>query len=141
MAGVQDALDGLKARLETVRGLRVIDYNPSSWSDFPLATVGLAWRSGSQVGLGGASFEGEMLVTVIAPMRTTHPTCRDLMPFIDPLGAMSVEAAIDSDSTLGGSVDDARLVEVGEIGPRRMGGCTYAGADFRIRFVKQITGG
>lgn len=135
---IKTALDALASRLARVPGLRVSqDVSTDAWSEFPLAALRLESRNAAGVGLGGSSFEGEIVVTVIAG----GESAADLLPFIEPLGAMSVEAAIDSDNTLNGAVDYAKLVEVNGVGVRRIGGRPRMAADFRVRFAKQALAG
>ena len=134
---IREALGALETRIGDIPGLRVVrDGAADGWSDFPLAEVRFASREAARIGFGGSSFEGEIVVTVAASGERTA----DLIPFIEPLGAASVEAAIDSDNTLNGAVDYARLVEVSGVGVRQVGGGRRMAADFRIRFVKQAPG-
>lgn len=134
---IKTALDALETALRNIPGIRVVqDGAADGWSDFPLAEVRLASRDAAKIGFGGSSFEGEIVITVaVAGERAA-----DLIPFIEPLGAASVEAAIDADSTLNGAVDYARLVEVSGVGVRQVGGRRRMAADFRVRFVKQTPG-
>lgn len=48
--------------------------------------------------------------------------------YIDPYGASSLKAAIESDSTLGGVVEDLRVTGTQEYGPQDINGVTYLGA-------------
>ena len=134
---IKTALDALEAALRNIPGIRVVqDGAADGWSDFPLAEVRLASRDAAKIGFGGSSFEGEIVITVaVASERAA-----DLIPFIEPLGAASIEAAIDSDSTLNGAVDYARLAEVSGVGVRQVSGRRRMAADFRVRFVKQTPG-
>ena len=135
---IKNAMDALASRLARVPGLRVSqDASTDAWSDFPLAALRLASRNAASASLGGSSFEGEIVVTVVAGGESAG----DLLPFIEPLGAMSVEAAIDADNTLNGAVDFAKLVEVNGVGVRRIGGRPRMAADFRVRFSKQALAG
>ena len=135
---IKTALDALQTQLGGIPGVRVVqDGAAEGWSDFPLAIVRLASRDAARIGFAGSSFEGEIVVTVaVAGERAA-----DLLPFIEPLGAASVEAALDSDNTLNGAVDYARLTEVSDVGIRQIGGRRRMAADFRIRFAKQSPGG
>ena len=134
---IKTALGALETALRNIPGIRVVqDGAADGWSDFPLAEVRLASRDAAKIGFGGSSFEGEIVITVaVASERAA-----DLIPFIEPLGAASVEAAIDADSTLNGAVDYARLAEVSGVGVRQVGGRRRMAADFRVRFVKQTPG-
>ena len=130
------ATSGLKARLSVISGLRVLAYTPASWSEFPLAIVALAGRSASNVALGGRSFEGEFVITVLVD----DADSAGVGAFIDPTGASSIESAIEGDPTLGGSVDYAKLTSVTNIGRREIGSGSYPAADFTVEFVKQVSG-
>jgi hypothetical protein len=48
--------------------------------------------------------------------------------YIDPYGASSLKAAIESDSTLGGVVHDLRVTGTQEYGPQDINGILYLGA-------------
>ena len=134
---VKNALDALAARLADVPNLRVArDGETDGWSDFPLATLRLSSRTAAQTALAGASFEGEIIIEIAV----AGETAADLIPFIEPQGAMSVEAAISADTALAGAVDYARLVEVSGAGVREIGGRRRMAAEFRVRFGKRVGG-
>ena len=57
---------------------------------------------------------------------------------MDPLGTSSIEAAVDTDNTWGGKVDDGRLMSVDNPGHRKLWGGFYVGVDFHFRFVKSV---
>ncbi len=57
---------------------------------------------------------------------------------MDPLGANSIEAAINADVTWDGKIDDGRLASINNVGRRKLWGGSYIAADFRIRFVKGV---
>jgi hypothetical protein len=52
----------------------------------------------------------------------------NLDSYLDPYGAKSLKAAIESDPTLGGVVADLRVTESREYGPQDIGGVLYLGA-------------
>ena len=132
-----DVKRGIKTRLESIPGLRVITYEPEDWRDFPVAIIRLDSRGGSRAGVNGLSFEAEFVVTVMAGGAKRREAYDTLDSYIASAGAMSVEAAIDGDRTLGGVVERARLAGVENARVARMGGGRYAGADFRIRVEKR----
>ncbi len=130
------AVNGLAGRLRTIPGLRVVGFEPQKeWSEFPLAVVRLARRSAGGIGLSGASFEAELTVTVFVPDANPANALTDLYDFMETDGNSSIEAAVAEDPTLGGAVDDARLVEVVGIATRTAGGVRCGAADFRIRVI------
>ena len=129
-----DMKRAIKTRLESIPGLRVITYEPEDWSDFPVAVIRTDGRSASRS-------EADLVVTVMAGGSKRREAYDALDSYIAADGAMSVEAAIDGDVTLGGAADRAYLVGVDNIRIVRMGGGRYAGADFRIRVEKRREAG
>ncbi len=117
---------GIKTRLESIPGLRVVTYEPEDWSDFPVAVIKTDGRNGSL-------FEADFVVTVMAGGSNRRESYDTLDSHIATSGKMSIEAAIDDDVTLGGAADRAYLVGVDNIRIVRMGARRYVGADFRIR--------
>lgn len=45
--------------------------------------------------------------------------------YLDPFGASSLKSAIEADSTLGGVVEDLRVIETREYGPAEVNGVLY----------------
>lgn len=121
---------GIKTRLESIPGLRVITYEPEDWSDFPVAIIRTDGRSASRS-------EADFLVTVMGGGSNRREAYDTLDSYVAADGEMSIEAAIDGDTTLGGAADRAYLVGVDNIRTARMGAGRYAGADFRIRVEKR----
>jgi len=130
--------DGLKTLLENISGLRVYDHRPDSVNELPAAFVEFAGR-GEGLTLGGSSFVGRLTVIVLLPKAKPGDGYDDLTKYLDPLGTQSIEAQLDSDSTWGGSVDDGRVREFGNLRTLEIGGGRYVAADFRCEFVKQVS--
>lgn len=126
---------GLRARLETIPGLRVLDHPPDAVNELPAAVVSLQSRTASRT-LGGGGFEGRMRVTLLVASASVKEAYAALDRFVDPSGPQSVEAAVDGDNTWGGAVDDGRLASVENIGSRKLWGGEYVGADFVFSFGK-----
>ena len=95
---IGDAKAGLRARLETIPGLRVLDHPPGAVNELPAAVVSLHSRQGSRT-LGGGGFEGRMRVTLLVASASANEAYAALDRFIDPSGPHSVEAAVDGDNT------------------------------------------
>ncbi len=132
---ISDAKDGLVTLLATISGLRVLDHPADSISEFPSAVVMFESRNASGT-MAGSDFAGELKVVLLVSSSNTKEAYDTLDSFMDPLGANSVEAAINADVTWGGKVDDGRLVSVDNIGRRKLWGGSYVAADFHVRFVK-----
>jgi hypothetical protein len=135
---IKNAKDGLSALLAGISGLKVLDYPVDSVSQFPAAVVLFESRDALET-LGGSTFEGRLKVVLLVSSASTKQAYDTLDSFMDPLGASSIEAATDADSTWGGSVDAGRLTSIDNIGQRKLWGGNYVGADFHFRFVKSIT--
>ena len=125
-----DMKRGIKARLESIPGLRVITYEPEDWSDFPVAVIRTDGRNASRS-------ETDFVVTVMAGGAKRMEAYDALDSYIASDGEMSVEAAINGDLTLGGAVERIHLVGVGNIRIVRMGAGQYTSADFSIRVEKR----
>ena len=129
-----NARTGLRDRLESIPGLRVVDFLPETWSDFPVAVISLSQRRG-RIALSGTAFEGEFVVLLFLNPANPVQSLVDLDEYIAPAGAKSVQAAIESDASLGGSVEYANLKHIENVGLRQLGAERCAAADFLIRFV------
>ena len=123
--------------LATISGLRVLDHPVDSISEFPAAVVMFESRDASDT-LAGSDFKAELRIVLLVSSSNTKEAYVTLDSFMDPLGAKSIEAAINADATWGGKVDDGRLVSINNVGQRKLWGGTYIAADFHIRFVKGV---
>ena len=131
---IGEAKRGLAAALARVEGLRVYAYEPDGVHEFPAAIVRLESREPMET-LGGGAVRGSMRVEVLAPAMDARQADDVLGAFLEPQGALSIEAAVAADRTWGGTVDDGRLVRVENIGRRKVGGVQCLGADFCFWFV------
>lgn len=129
------AKKGLAAVLARVEGLRVYDYEPERVHEFPAAIVRLESREPVET-LGGGVVRGSMRVEALVPAADARQADDVLGAFLEPQGAQSIEAAVATDRTWGGTVDDGRLVRVENIGRRKVGGVQCLGADFCFWFVR-----
>jgi hypothetical protein len=135
---ISAARDGLKTLLENITGLRVYDHKPESVNELPAAFVEFVGR-GSRMTLSGSSFVGRMIVTVLLSKAKSGDGYDDMTKYLDPLGTQSIEAQLDSDTTWGGSVDDGRVREFGNLRALEIGSGRYVAADLQCEFVKQVS--
>lgn len=129
--------DGLKTRLDTISGLKVVRHLPEGSGEYPIAVIALAARR-TPIVLGGSSFGADFLVHILISNAETDDAFDMLDTYIDPLGSTSIEAAIDGDTTLNAKADFAALTLVDNIGWRAFGGGWYVGADFHIGVTKTV---
>ena len=132
---VEAAMGGLASRLGTVPGLRVMTHPPVSGGELPAAVLLFESREPALTLAGGAS-AGRIKAVLLAGQADAAGAFEALGSFMGAKGAGSVEAAVEADSTWGGSVDYGRLVSVGNVGRRKLWGGLYAAADFQFVFTK-----
>ena len=132
---VSEAMGGLASRLETIAGLRVLTHPPVSVGELPAAVLMLESREPGLT-LAGSAYSGSIRVVLLAGPADAAGAFEALGGFMDPEGAGSIEAAVEADSTWGGSVDYGRLVSVGNAERRKVWGGVYAAADFEFEFTK-----
>ena len=131
---IGDVKRGLAAALASVEGLRVYDYEPEGALELPAAIVLLESREPVET-LGGGAIRGSMRVEALVSAMDARQADDALLAFLEPSGASSIEAAAAADRTWGGAVDDGRLVQVDNVGRRKVGGAQCLGADFCFWFV------
>ena len=119
----------VRSALETIPGLRVLDYTPDTWNDFPLAVISFA-RVKVGPTLAGSRLSGEVKVTLMTGGTNLPETLSDLDPLIQ-----SVDAAVSADPSLGGAVHYIVLDRMENIGVRNMGPHRRATADLHLRFM------
>ena len=119
----------LKRVIQDIPGLRVLDYTPDTWNDFPLAVVSFA---NVRVGptLAGSKLAGEVKVTLMTGGPNLPETLADLDPLIE-----SFDAAVSADPSLGGAVHYIVLDRMENIGVRNVGPHRRAAADLHLRFM------
>jgi len=121
--------NAVRSALEAIPSLRVLDYTPDTWNDFPLAVVSFAHvRVGPT--LAGSRMSGEVKVTLMTGEANLPESLTDLDPLIE-----SVDTAMSADPTLGGAVHYIVLDRMENIGIRGVGSQRRAAADLHLRFM------
>jgi hypothetical protein len=67
-------------------------------------------------------------IMIFASRVSDEEAQENLDAYLDPYGTSSLKAAIESDSTLGGVVEDLRVTGTQEYGPHDINGILYLGA-------------
>lgn len=142
--------DGIKARLDTVPGLRASDTVPDSVAvptqgearavAVVLPPEGEFITYHSTMGP-GALAEVRLKVTVLASKSSTR-TGQDAIDALLSSGEnedVSVIDAIEADGTLGGVVDDCIVETAGDYGTTEVGGTTYLKADLNLLILARRT--
>lgn len=103
---VVSVAEGFATRLATITGLRAYAYQPEQLNPpfaFPVLT-NLGYHK--SMGMGSAISEMAWTVTVITGRWVDRVSYQRLDAYMSPTGASSVRAAIEADTTLGGSCSD-----------------------------------
>lgn len=135
---IATAKDGLATLIGNISGMvQVFDYPPDGVHETPSMVLQFQGRDPQQT-IGGSTFLGTLRGTMLINSASNKQAFDKLDEFMEPLGTNSVEAAVDSDNTWGGSVDTGKLTSIENVGFREIGGGRYAGADFVFEFMKGV---
>lgn len=128
MGGIRS---GIAANLATITGLRTTATVPESVSP-PIAVVipgSVTFDRSFKRGLD----EYELTVLVIACRADARTAQNTLDAYCEPTGSTSVKTAIESDRTLGGTIQDLRVTSMRNYGPAEIGGTVYMTAEFVVQ--------
>lgn len=125
-----NVMDGLGAALAAITGLRVLDFPPDSIS-VPAAVVSFPDTIIYDSTMARGSDETTIKVHVLVG-KVSDRSARDaLCPYLDGTGASSIKAAIETDVTLGGAAQTARVTDA-TISTMMVGGVEYLAGTFSI---------
>ena len=119
----------LKRIMQDIPNLRVIDYTPDTWSDFPVAVITLT-HAQDGVTLSGTEIEGEFKVTLLNSGANPLDSLIDLEPLIG-----SIRTAINVNTRLDETVHYITLDRIDHIGMKKLGQNHCAAADLHLRFI------
>ena len=126
---ITNVRQALSRVIADIPGLRVLDYTPDTWNDFPLAVVAFEHvRVGPT--LAGSKLSGEITVTLMTGGANLPETLADLDPLIESVGA-----AVRAEPTLGGAVHYIVLDRVDGTYTRKLGSQHCPAADLHLRFM------
>ena len=113
MTTLAEVRDGLDARLDTITGLRVVDYVPDDVGGYPAALIFPPTNADYSDDLGDGSFTVQFVVLLLVPANVDRRQL-SLYELMDRTGTGSVFAAVEADRTLGGLNVDARVVDAAD---------------------------
>lgn len=123
--------DGLKARLQTISGLRCYDYQPDQVNPpFAFPTLNQIRYHATAMGSGGVEMDFD--ITLVLSRQSERVAQDQIDAYTAYDGAQSVRAAIEADRTLGGVVDDCVVREAGTITNIDANDTLYLTVDFRV---------
>lgn len=138
MASSTDIRNGLKARLDTISGLRTHAFVVGDIA--PPAAV-IIPGDPSRKGVFAIDFDATMgrgsddyifTVLLLVSNKVERVSQEALDAYLEGSGATSVKAAIEGEKTLGGVCHFANVVGVRDYGLVTYGGQTYVGAEFIV---------
>jgi hypothetical protein len=134
MASLSSIRSGLSTRLATISGLSVYSYVPDSIEP-PTAVVGVmsSVDYDSTMSRGSDSYEIPLYLYV---SRVDAELSQDsLDEFLAGSGSSSIKQAVEGDSTLGGVVSSARVVEASNYGVYTINSIDYLGVEFSVEII------
>jgi hypothetical protein len=133
VATISQVSEGIKTRLLTVSGLRVLDYMPDTVNP-PLAFINLTKIEYHRAfGAGGVQFTYTVGVVVgRVSERSGQARLDDYMSYS---GAQSIRAALEGDLTLGGVVDSLILSDSANVSSLTIGDANFIAVDFSLLVI------
>jgi len=134
MASLSSIRSGLSTRLATISGMSVYSFVPDSIEP-PTAVVGVmsSVDYDSTMSRGSDSYEIPLYLYV---SRVDAELSQDsLDEFLAGSGSSSIKQAIEGDSTLGGVVSSARVVEASNYGVYTINSIDYLGVEFSVEII------
>jgi hypothetical protein len=113
MTSLAQVRDGLKARLDTIAGLRVYSYIPEDVAGYPVAIIFPPTNADYSNDLDLGSYTVEFVVMLLVPA-TIDRNQLDLYALMDRDGASSIFATIEADRKLGNLSVDARVIRASD---------------------------
>lgn len=134
MASLSSIRSGLSTRLATISGMSVYSFVPDSIEP-PTAVVGVM----SSVDYDSTMSRGSDLYEIplyLYVSRVDAELSQDsLDEFLAGSGSKSIKQAIEGDSTLGGVVSSARVVEASNYGVYTINSIDYLGVEFNVEII------
>lgn len=130
-ATISQVKDGLKARIESISGLRAFDYQPDQVNP-PFAFPTLDSIVYHQTGMGTGGVVMNFTITLIVTRASERSAQDALDQYMAWDGSKSVRAAIEADRTLGGVCDDLIVMNSENLTNIDANDTLYATVDFKI---------
>lgn len=131
---IEQVMQGIEARLETIAGLRVTAYIADQVNP-PAAVVGVPDIPDYRLTFGRGRFRLAPTVTVLVSASLDRTGQAKLASFANPTGSTSIPAAIEGDRTLGGVVEECFVSSFRVLGLDEVGQIGYYGGVFDLSVV------
>lgn len=133
---IHDVMLGIEGQLATISGLRVSEYLPDQIMP-PVAIVGVPPIPEYRTTFGRGRFTLEPTVTILVSARLDRVGQTELAGYADVSGSASIPAAIESDRTLGGVVEECWVLSFRPLGMEDVGRIGYYGGVFNLRTIAE----
>ena len=134
MASLSSIRSGLSTRLATISGLSVYAYVPDSIEP-PTAVVGVMSSVDYDSTMSRDSDSYEIPLYLYVSRVDAELSQDSLDEFLAGSGSSSIKQAIEGDSTLGGVVSSARVVEASNYGVYTINSIDYLGVEFSVEII------
>jgi hypothetical protein len=131
---VQEVMDEIGAKLDTITGLRVFAYAPDD-VPVPAAIVGLPEDIQFDQTYGRGSDEMDVPVWVLVAVNADRSSSKELAAYLNGSGSKSVKTKLDSKANNTYTKCDTVRVTRAETGPIPYAGAIYLGAEFTVHIT------
>lgn len=131
---VQEVLDELATKLDTIVGLRVFAYAPDD-VPVPAAIVGMPEDIQFDQTYGRGSDEMTLPVWVLVALIADRASSKELAAYLNGSGTKSVKTKLDSKANNTYTKCDTVRVTTAETGPIDYAGVRYFGAEFTVHIT------
>lgn len=132
MATIQQVMEGIEARLETIEGLRVSAYAADQINP-PQAIVGVPPIPQYRLSFSPTGLQRiEPTITILVSAALDRVGQMALAGYVDKTGPTSVFAAIEADKTLGGLPVECTVTSFQSLGLQDVGALGYYGGVFQL---------
>lgn len=127
-------MDALESRLQTISGLRTAAYMAEQINP-PQAIIGVPEVENYHATFLRGRMNLEFQVWVLVSGSLDRVGQRLLADYADPASSTSVVKAIETDKTLGGTVNDCIVLSFRPLGTEEVGQLGYFGGVFDVRVI------
>lgn len=141
MSDISDVVNGLVTVLTAnIAGLHAFNHEPDAINEFPAAVVTIDDPIDVEVVFGGNTIEGNLRVMVFTNSGVSEEATVAAYALMSPTGVnVSLIAAVRTDRTLDGAVDDSDVTVIEAIGRRVLNDAIFTGFDAVVHFIKSIS--
>lgn len=134
MTDIQAVMKALKSRLLLIDGLSVQVAQTGNVNP-PYAFLGPPTVESYRRSFSGAKMTIQPTVTILTSATFDEIGVTRMLEYMAPTGDKSLVAIIEADRTLGGVVEDTRVISFEPFGPQEYGAVGYYGGTFNLEIM------